>query len=245
LCYFLAADDPGPLEVQAVIEQLHQDAGHFAFWAFELTRMNVQGHDKHATAWVQIYQEIDDCLRALDPMLPSFQVDRGPIHQIYTTMRRLKPRWLTQRIGERRFVKTEPDGLDPEFRLALHEEEAQLTQIVEQLKRETAGGRGTLSDGAGFAMLKGDGAGNRGPQGLDHPSASPTRVPMREGTTEHNAERGGRRTQAGHGVWPMTRGGETCFPDGDVFIMDILAVSPRCDSVTLPTSIQLGNLVVS
>jgi len=34
-------------------------------------------------------------------------------------------------------------------------------------------------------------------------------------------------------------------PDCDVFTMDILVVSPRCVSVTLPNSIQLGNLVAS
>ena len=138
---------PGPLsyetkllllEVQAAIEQLHQDAGHFAFWAHELTRMNVQGHDKHAQAWAQLYQEIDDCLRELDPMLPSFQVNRGTIHLIYTTMRRLKARWLAQRVSERRFVETEPDGLDPEFRLVLREEEAEFTRISDQLKRLVA-----------------------------------------------------------------------------------------------------------
>ena len=138
---------PGPLsyetkllllEVQAAIEQLYQDAGHFAFWAHELTRMNVQGHDKHAQAWAQISQEIDDCLRELDPRLPSFQVDRGTIHLIDTAMRRLKARWLAQRISERRFVETEPDGLDPESRLVLREEEAEFTRIIDQLKRLVA-----------------------------------------------------------------------------------------------------------
>jgi hypothetical protein len=43
---------PGPLgyefrklllDVEAAIDQLHQDAGHFADWARELTRMNVAG----------------------------------------------------------------------------------------------------------------------------------------------------------------------------------------------------------
>jgi hypothetical protein len=120
------------------IEQLHQDAGHFAFWAFELTRMNVRGHDKHAQAWLQIYQEFDDCLRELDPMLPSFQVDRGAIHLSYRTMRRLKARWLAQRIGERRIVETEPDGLDPKFRLALREEEAEFTRLIDQFQQLVA-----------------------------------------------------------------------------------------------------------
>jgi hypothetical protein len=139
---------PGPLsyetkllllEVQAAIEQLHHEAGHFAFWAHELTRMNVKGHDTPAQAWWQIYHGIDDCLRELDPMLPSFQVNRGTIHLVYTTMRRLKVRWLEQRISERRLVETEPDGLDPWFRLVLREEEACLIRIVEDLKRLVAG----------------------------------------------------------------------------------------------------------
>jgi len=126
------------LEVHAAIEQLYQDAGHFAFWAHELIRMNMWGYDKHAQVWAQIYQEIDDCLRELNPMLPSFQVDRGTIHLIYTTMRRLKARWLAQRIGERRLVETEPDGLDPEFRLVLREEEAEFTRLIDQFKRLVA-----------------------------------------------------------------------------------------------------------
>ena len=73
-----------------------------------------------------------------DPMLPSFQVDRGTIYLIYTTMRRLKARWLAQRIGERRLVETEPDGLDQEFRLALREEEAEFTRLIDQFKRLVA-----------------------------------------------------------------------------------------------------------
>jgi hypothetical protein len=39
-------------------------------------------------------------------------------------MRSLKARWLAQRISERRFVETEPDGLEPEFRLAFRDEAA-------------------------------------------------------------------------------------------------------------------------
>jgi hypothetical protein len=58
--------------------------------------------------------------------------------RIYNSMRRLKKHWLAQRIRERPFVETEPDGLDPEFRLALREEEAELTRIVEDLRRLVA-----------------------------------------------------------------------------------------------------------
>lgn len=53
-------------------------------------------------------------------------------------MRRLKACWLAQRIGERRLVETEPDGLDPEFRLALREEEAEFTRLIDQFKRLVA-----------------------------------------------------------------------------------------------------------
>jgi len=138
---------PGPLsyefrtlllDVEAARDQLKQTAGHFADWARELARMNVAGQNAHAKAWEQMRQALDDYLRDLDPMLALFRLDRGTIFRIYNSMRRLNEHWLAQRISERRFVETEPDGLDPEFRLALREEEAQLTRIVEYLKRLVA-----------------------------------------------------------------------------------------------------------
>ena len=138
---------PGPLsyesrilllDVEAAIDQLHQTAGHFAYWAQELTRMNVTGQYAHAQAWEQMRQALDDCLRDLEQMLALFRLDRGAMFRIYNSMRRLKARWLTQRISERRFVETEPDGLDPEFRLALREEEAEFTHLIDQLKRLVA-----------------------------------------------------------------------------------------------------------
>lgn len=145
------ADDirrrPGPLgydsrilllDVEAALDQLKQTAGNFADWARELTRMNVAGQNAHAQVWQQMHQALDDYLRDLELMLALFRLDRGPIHLIYNSMRRLKEHWLAQRIGERRFVEMEPDGLDPEFRQTLREEEAQLTRIVEYLKRLVA-----------------------------------------------------------------------------------------------------------
>ena len=142
------ADDmrrrPGPLsyefrtlllDVEAEFYQLQQDAEHFADWARELIRMNVAGQNVHAQAWEQMRQVLDDYLRDLIPMLALFRLDRGTLFRIYYSMRRLKEHWLAQRIRERRFVETEPDGLDPEFRLELREEEARLTRIVEYLKR--------------------------------------------------------------------------------------------------------------
>jgi hypothetical protein len=138
---------PGPLsyefrtlllDVEAALDQLKQTAGHFADWAREQTRMNVAGQHSHAQIWEQIHQTLDDYLRILDPMLALFRLDRGALFRIYNSMRRLKEHWLAQRIGERRFVETEPDGLDPAFRVALLDEEAQLTRIVEYLKRLVA-----------------------------------------------------------------------------------------------------------
>ncbi len=138
---------PGPLsyefrilllDVVAALYQLKQTAGRFAFCAGEMSRMNVAGSEAHAQVWEQMDQTLDDYLRDLEAMLALFRLDRGPIHRIYNSMRRLSEHWLAQRIGERRFIDTEPDGLDPEFRLVLREEEAHLTRIVEYLKRLVA-----------------------------------------------------------------------------------------------------------
>ena len=160
---------PGPLgyefrklllDVEAAIDQLHQDAGHFADWARELTRMNVAGQNAHAQqVWEQTQQVLDDYLCGLGHMQALFQLDRGAMFQIYNSMRRLKESGLTQRMHERRFVETEPDGLDPEFRLELREEEA-------------AGGRGALSHHAGSAVSSGSRRGEvegRSAPALTHP----------------------------------------------------------------------------
>lgn len=125
-------------DVQEAIEELHEDAREFGGMTNEFARMNVAGQYEQAQDWARMSQALDDCLRELDPMLPSFQVDRGPIHQIYTTMRRLKEPWLTQRIRGCRFVETEPDWVDPETRQMLRDEEARFTRIVEHLKRLVA-----------------------------------------------------------------------------------------------------------
>lgn len=138
---------PGPLsheskllllDAQDAIEQLQEDAGQFAVMTHEFARMSVPGYHEHAQAWAQIYQQIDDALRELDQMVPLFQLNQGAMFQIYNTMRRVKTRWRAQRIGERRIVETEPDGLDPAFRLALRDDDAQITRIIEHLKRLVA-----------------------------------------------------------------------------------------------------------
>lgn len=138
---------PGPLsyetkllllEVQAAIEQLQQDAREFAIMANEFARMNVAGQYEQAQDWARMFLALDDCVRELDPMVPSFQVDRGTMHQIYKSMRRLKELWLTQRIRGCRFVEMEPDGVDAESRQMLRDEEARLTRIVEHLQHLVA-----------------------------------------------------------------------------------------------------------
>jgi len=78
------------LEVQDALEGLQQAAGQFAVMANGLERMNVAGQKEKARFWIQAYQEIDDCLRDLDPMLPLFQLDRGAMFRIYHAMRKLK-----------------------------------------------------------------------------------------------------------------------------------------------------------
>jgi len=138
---------PGPLsyefrklllDVEDALVQLHQDAGHFADWAREMIRMNMAGQNAHAQVWEQIQQVLDDYLRDLQPMLALFRLDRGRMFRIYNSMRRLKKHCLAQLVRERRFVETEEDGLDPEFRLELRKKEAELTRIVEDLKRLVA-----------------------------------------------------------------------------------------------------------
>src|SRR5688572_16478750 len=67
---------PGPLsmeakllllEVQDALEGLQKTAGQFSFMANELARMNVAAEDEKAQFWARVYQDIDDCLRDLDP----------------------------------------------------------------------------------------------------------------------------------------------------------------------------------
>lgn len=135
---------PGPLSQEAKLlsldaweglEQLQRTARHFRMVASSMAAMNVAGECERAKEWADIDRVLDDCLRDLDPMLPVFRLDRGVLFGMYNIIRTLKERWRAQRIGERRFVETEPDGLDPEFRLALREEEAEFTRLIDQLKR--------------------------------------------------------------------------------------------------------------
>lgn len=138
---------PGPLshearllllEVQEAIEQLQQDAREFAGMAHEFARMNVAGQYEQAQDWARMSLALDDCLRELDPMLPAFQVNRVTMYQIYKSMRRLKEPWLTQRIRGCRLIESEPDGVDPESRQMLRDDEARFTRIIDQLKRLVA-----------------------------------------------------------------------------------------------------------
>ena len=138
---------PGPLsydfkivllDAEDAIHQLHGTAEHFAYCAEVLARMNAAGMDARAQAWEEIRQVLDNYLRDLEPMLALFRLDRGALARIYNSMRRLKERWLIQRMAGYRFVETEPDGLDLETRKMLHEDEARLTRIIELLKRLVA-----------------------------------------------------------------------------------------------------------
>ena len=97
-----------------------------------------QGQYEQAQDWARMFLALDEFLRELDPMVPSFQVDRGTMLQIYNSMRRLKELWLAQRIRGCRFVEMEPDWLDAESRQALRNEEARLTRIVEHLQHLVA-----------------------------------------------------------------------------------------------------------
>ena len=126
------------LDVQEAIEQLQQDARQFAGMAHEFARMNVAGQYEHAQYWAREYLEIDDCLREIDPVLPAFQLNRGTMLQIYTTMRRLKERWLAQCIRGSSRPPTDSEGFEPETRQTLRDEEAHLTRIVEHLKQLVA-----------------------------------------------------------------------------------------------------------
>src|SRR5262249_30181307 len=96
---------PGPLsyefrmlllDVEAALDELKLTAEHFAYCAWELTRMNVVGENVHAQVWEQIRQTLDDYLRDLELMLALFRLDRVVISRIYKSMRRLKEHWLAQ-----------------------------------------------------------------------------------------------------------------------------------------------------
>ena len=121
------------------VERPQQIARQFAGMAQGLARMNVAGESERARDWAQMYLEVDDCLRELEPMLPVFLVERGALFRIYTAMRSLKARWLAlRREGFRTPPRTDVEGFDPETRQMLHDEEAHLTRIVEHLKRLVA-----------------------------------------------------------------------------------------------------------
>jgi hypothetical protein len=135
---------PGPLSQEAKLllldaweglEQLLRTARHFETMANIMASMNVEGQFVRAQVWADIYRVLDDCLRDLDPMLPVFRLDRGVLFRLYNIIRNLKERWRAQRIDACRFVETEPDGLDPEMRQTLREEEAEFTRLFDQLKR--------------------------------------------------------------------------------------------------------------
>ena len=100
--------------------------------------MNVAGEYENSQYWAREYQEIDDCLRELEPMLPAFQVERGLLFRIYTAMCNLKACWLTLRMDGFRRPRTDSEGFDADTRQTLRDEKAHLTRIVEHLKRLVA-----------------------------------------------------------------------------------------------------------
>ena len=109
-------------------------------------------------------------------------------------MDRLSQPWHFGEIRARLF-DAETDGLDPEFRQTLCDNEARIARLVEQMKR-------LVASALSVSVLprrcqEGDGEGSRRSlQGVDGSPHQPTRSARREGTTEHSAARGGRRVQA-------------------------------------------------
>ena len=145
------ADDvrrrPGPLsqeltvvflDVQEMLEHLRDDALEFAVMSYNFAGMNVPGAHENLTVWSQLYQMLDDSLRDLEQPLPRFRLERVPMLGIYNRIRSLKKRWMKQRVCEFHRPALEPDGLDEKTRTMLGEEEAQLTWVINQLKRLVA-----------------------------------------------------------------------------------------------------------
>ena len=135
---------PGPLSqeakllllnVQVEIEQLQRATRHFATVANIMAGMNVAGQYAKAKDWAEMYWVLDNCLRDLDPMLPLFRLDRGVLFRTYDIIRNLRERWIEQRMCGFYRAELEPDGLDESARTVLRAEEAQLTRLVEHLKR--------------------------------------------------------------------------------------------------------------
>lgn len=135
---------PGPLsheakllllDVQVELEQLQRVTLHFATVANIMAGMNVAGQYARAKDWAEMYWVLDNCLRDLDPMLPVFRLNRGVLFRTYNIIRNLKDRWIEQRVSSFYRADLEPDGLDESARTVLRAEEAQLTRLIEHLKR--------------------------------------------------------------------------------------------------------------
>ena len=126
------------LDVQEMLEHLRDNAREFAVKSYIWAGMNVPGAHEKVTVWSQLYQILDDCLRDLEQTLPRFRLERVPMLGIYDRIRSLKKHWMTQRVCEFHNPALEPDGLEEKTRLMLREEEAQLTWLINQLKRVVA-----------------------------------------------------------------------------------------------------------
>ena len=135
---------PGPLGQEAKqlvldacegLEQLQRTARHFRTVASCMAAMNDAREFERAKKWADIDRVLDDCLRDLDPMVPSFRLDRGVVFGIYKIIRHIEERWLEERVSSFFRPALEPDGLDEATRTMLREEEAEFTRLIDQLKR--------------------------------------------------------------------------------------------------------------
>ena len=126
------------LSVQDMLEHLREDALESAGKSYIFAGMNVPGEHEQATAWTQMYQTLDDCVRDLDQMLPRFRLEQVPLFGIYNCLRSLKKRWMEQRMCRFHRPAQEPDGLDEKTRTLLREEEDHLTWLINQLKELVA-----------------------------------------------------------------------------------------------------------
>lgn len=135
---------PGPLSQEARqlaldawegLEQLQRTARHFRTVASCMAAMNDEREFERAKKWADIDRVLDDCLRDLDPMVPSFRLDRGVLFEIYKIIRHIKEGWLEERVSSFFRPDLEPDGLDEATRTMLREEEAEFNRLIDQLKR--------------------------------------------------------------------------------------------------------------
>ena len=65
-----------------------------------MAAMNDEREFERAQEWADIDRVLDDCLRDLDPMVPSFRLDRGVLFGIYKIIRHIEERWLEERFAD-------------------------------------------------------------------------------------------------------------------------------------------------